>query len=296
MKGYKIDSSGKIHLMTDFKKIFLTIGILIAIILTLALLLACKGDAMKTNNKTLSSCTDVPESDWQHLSQKNIYFGHQSVGFNIVDGIKDIMKENPHIKLNVIETSDPSNVRGPSFAHFPVGENTNPKSKRDAFTSLMNKGSENKVDIAFFKFCYVDIRHETKIPELFEEYESTMSSLRAKHPQTVFVHFTVPLTTIQSGPIALIKQILGRPVAGYEDNIKREEFNEKLRKRYLGKEPVFDLALIESTNEEGNRLSFTHQGKIGYILASEYTNDGGHLNERGRKIVAEQLLIFLSKL
>ena len=251
---------------------------------------------MKTDNKTLSSSMDVSESDWQQLSRKNIYFGHQSVGFNIIEGIKDIMKENPHIKLNIVETSDPSNLRGPSFAHFPIGENTNPKSKCDAFTSLMNKGSGNKVDIAFFKFCYIDIHFETNVSELFEEYEITMSSLRAKHPQTVFVHFTVPLTTVQGGPKALIKQILGRPVAGYEDNIKREEFNEKLRKRYTGKEPVFDLALIESTNEKGNRLSFTHQGKIGYILASEYTNDGGHLNERGRKIVAEQLLIFLSNL
>lgn len=251
---------------------------------------------MKTDNKTLPSIMDVPHSAWQNLSQKNIYFGHQSVGFNIIDGIKDIMKENPHIKLNMVETSDPSSLRGPSFAHSPVGENTNPKSKCDAFTSLMNNGLGNKADIAFFKFCYVDIRRDTDIPRLFEEYESAMSSLRAKHPQTVFFHVTVPLTTIQSGPKALIKQILGRPVDGYEDNIKREEFNGKLRKHYTGKEPVFDLALIESTNEKGKRLSFTHQGKIGYILASEYTNDGGHLNERGRKIVAEQLLIFLSKL
>ena len=39
---------------------------------------------------------------------------------------------------------------------------------------------------------------------------------------------------------------------------------------------------------------FTVTGKTYYSLISEYTRDGGHLNERGRKIVAEQLLIFLT--
>lgn len=296
MEGFQRASAEAVNLIKDFKKI-LSIGYsLIMIGLTLSILFACTGDRMKTDKTTLPSIMDVPAGLWQNLSLKKIYFGHQSVGFNIIDGIKDIMKENHQIKLNIIETINPSDLNSPAFTHSPVGRNMNPKSKSDAFAGLINERLGNKVDIAFFKFCYVDIVPETNVSKLFEEYESTMSSLRAKYPRIVFVHFTVPVTTLQSGPKALMKKIIGRPVGGYEDNIKREEFNEKLRKRYAGKEPVFDLAFIESTNEAGSRVTFTHKGKTGYILAFEYTNDGGHLNDRGRKIVAEQLLIFLSKL
>ena len=39
-----------------------------------------------------------------------------------------------------------------------------------------------------------------------------------------------------------------------------------------------------------------HGLKIYYSMAPEYTTDGGHLNETGRKRVAEQLLIFLANL
>jgi len=33
-----------------------------------------------------------------------------------------------------------------------------------------------------------------------------------------------------------------------------------------------------------------------FIMLPQYTTDGGHLNEEGRKIVAEQLLIVLAEL
>jgi len=69
-----------------------------------------------------------------------------------------------------------------------------------------------------------------------------------------------------------------------------------LRKEYEGKEPLFDIAKFESTLPDGSRTSFSENGKIYYCLASNYTTDGGHLNDLGKKVVAEQLLLFLSKL
>ena len=62
------------------------------------------------------SVKDIPTAKWEKLSQKKIYFGHQSVGFNIIDGIKDLMKENPQIKLNIIETTDQSDFKSGLFA------------------------------------------------------------------------------------------------------------------------------------------------------------------------------------
>ena len=54
---------------------------------------------------------------------EKIYFGHQSVGFNIMAGVKDLMKGNPQIKLNIVETTNESDFKVGLFAHSRVGEN-----------------------------------------------------------------------------------------------------------------------------------------------------------------------------
>ena len=85
-------------------------------LLTLAIVLlflftACNGGKLPEKQVTFTALKDVPESTWKTLSKKKIFFGHQSVGFDIIDGIKDIMKENPQIKLNIVETSNPSDFK-----------------------------------------------------------------------------------------------------------------------------------------------------------------------------------------
>jgi hypothetical protein len=271
-------------------------NVLIVSLLIAMFVISCSGGKMEVSKTTLPSIKDVPVEAWQKLSQKKIYFGHQSVGFNIIDGIKDVMKENPQIKLNIVESSNPSDFTTPLIAHSRVGKNTDPQSKCDAFADVMEMGLGDKTDIAFFKFCYVDIFPDTDVNRVFAEYKKTMSALRSKYPRTTFVHFTIPLTVLQTGPKAWVKKIIGRPINGYDDNIKREQFNEKLRKEYNGREPIFDLSTIESTTPEGLRATFQKDGKLYPYLVTDYTDDGGHLNGQGRCIVAEQLLIFLANI
>lgn len=252
---------------------------------------------MQINNAKLPSIKDIPNSSWEKLSQKKIYFGHQSVGFNIIDGIKDLMKENPQIKLNIVETSEHKNFDNPIFAHSRVGSNKDPNSKTDAFAELMNKGICDRMDIAFFKFCYVDIDGQTDVQEVFTQYKDTLARLRAKHPKTTFVHVTVPLSTTKATWKTWIKKILRKDeIWEYDSNIRKNEFNDFLRKEYSGKEPIFDLAYVESTFPDGRRSTFTKAGETYYSMAPEYTHDGGHLNETGRKRAAEQLLILLANL
>ena len=243
-----------------------------------------------------SSISDIPESTWKNLSEKRIYFGHQSVGYNIIEGLKDIMKENPMIKLNIIETNDPHKLTTPIFAHSRIGNNTEPGSKSEEFSMLMKQGIGNKADFALFKLCYVDITADTEVQKVFANYKNIMANLKKTYPKTKFIHVTVPLTTVQTGFKALVKKIIGRPITGYVDNINRNQFNDMLRKEYNGKEPIFDLAGIESTFPDGRRASFMKDGKNFYSLVPEYTYDGGHLNEEGRKRVARQLLLFLANL
>jgi len=133
---------------------------------------------MPEEEVSLEALQGVPESTWTKLSQKKIFFGHQSVGYNIIDGVKDLMGEFPRIKLNIIKTSDPADFNKPLFAHTGVGKNTNPQSKIDAFAGIMQNGIGSKADIAFFKFCLVDITAETDAQKVFAEYKNAMSRLQ----------------------------------------------------------------------------------------------------------------------
>lgn len=260
-------------------------------------IISCSGGKMDTTNKvSFPSIKDVPAEAWQKLAQKKIYFGHQSVGNNILDGVRDVMKENPQVKLNIKETSDPKDINTPVFAHSPVGKNMDPVSKCDAFAGYMASGLGQKVDIAFFKFCYIDILHATEVDKVFAEYKKSIDLAKKSSPNVMIVHITTPLRVVQAGPRVWVKKIIGRPIGGYDDNVKREQFNAMLRKEYSGKEPIFDLAGIESISPDGSRVTFDKDGKLYPALAPAYTNDGGHLNELGRKVVAEQFLIFLANL
>lgn len=263
----------------------------------LTLFTSCNGGEMKETLNPFPSIKVIPVSSWEKLSQKKIYFGHQSVGYNIIDGIKDIMKQNPQIRLNIFETSDPTHFDEGIFAHSRVGKNEDPKSKTESFDEFMRKGIGDSMDISFFKFCYVDIQKNTDKEDLFEDYKSKLSLLEKNYPRVMFIHVTIPLRTVKIGWKTRIKEWIGKgEMWEYAGNIERNEYNSLIREEYEERKPFFDLAKIESTYPDGKRSSFTANGKLIYSLIPEYTKDGGHLNERGRKIVAEQLLILLANL
>lgn len=257
---------------------------------------SCEKGTMNYKPIPVTPVTEVRESAWKRLSEKKIYFGHMSVGFNIVEGLKDVMKENPQIKLRIVETNDTTMFGMPIFAHSRNGKNHDPESKIDAFAESMERGIGNNVDIAFFKFCFVDITANTDVQKEFKYYKEKMEKLKGHYPQTIFIHVTVPVTTVQSGLKAWLKTLLDRPVDGYAQNIRRNEFNDLLRQEYEGKAPLFDLGKIESFLEDGQSVTFAEGGKSFYAMNPAFTNDGGHLNPTGRKFVAQSLLILLAQL
>jgi hypothetical protein len=271
-------------------------GILLIFIISSMILLGCGGGKMADKESAAAAIKGVPEASWKSLAGKKIYFGHMSVGNDMIEGIHDIAKEIPQIRLNIVETNNPSNFDRPLFAHSSIGKNEDPGAKIDSFVQYMDNGLGSKADIAFFKFCYIDILSATDADEVFNRYKNAMEMLKKKYPKVTFVHVTAPLRLVQTGVLVPIKKIIGRPVGGYADNIKRSRFNELLRQEYKGKEPVFDLARIESTYPDGRRFEFDSGGKSYESLVADYTSDGGHLNEYGRKIVAAQLLAFLANL
>ncbi|MBU1087117.1 MAG: hypothetical protein KKD05_06315 [Candidatus Omnitrophica bacterium] len=265
---------------------------IIFIISVSSYVLNCKGGAMgKTVD--LLELKAVPQAKWDSLANKKIYFGHQSVGYNIIDGIKDVMTEMPNIKLNIIETKNPEDFKKGIFAHSTVGRNENPKSKIDDFKRIMDSGVGGKVDIAFFKFCYIDINSETDQAELLAYYKNTMNYLERKYPNTKFVHFSVPIRTTNNSFKARIRRFFNKDVWGDKENIARNKYNKNFMDEYVPNEDFFNIALYEATLPDHSLNYCAKRGNDYLALWSGYSEDGGHLSLLGKKYIAQKLLLFL---
>jgi hypothetical protein len=244
---------------------------------------------MKTN------LDDITDAQWQRLASRKIYFGHQSVGRNLLEGVRELMAENPKIRLNIVTSSAPASVAGPALVESPIGTNGDATSKAHAFASSLERGLGSGGGVAMYKYCYLDTLPETDPQKMFDEYRENVRAIRAAHPDITIVHITSPLTTVENTPKYLLKKLLGRPT-DRELDAKRNRYNELLRKEYGGREPIFDLAQVESTQADGSRSSFLHDGSTVYTLAPAWTDDGGHLNQAGRRAAAIGLLRVLAQL
>jgi len=217
--------------------------------------------------------------------------------------MEEIIQANHQIKLHIDKTNKGASYpfTSPTFLHNAIGENQDPFSKIDDFQNNIDNKFGTKPDIAFFKFCFVDFDPRTDIDAVFSHYKNTMATLKKNYPNITFIHITVPLTCYAPGPSGwvkrskdIIKKIIGKQ--NLYDFSSANIYNQKLREEYSGKEPLFDLALFESTYPDGTRALYQKDNKTLFELVQDYTNDGGHLNEQGRKFIAEQLLIFLAQL
>jgi hypothetical protein len=213
-----------------------------------------------------------------------------------MEGIGEVAKEHPGVKLNVVESVNAKLPSGPAFVHGKIGQNTDPLSKIHDFDRNLRNGIGDKADIAFFKLCYIDINRETDVQSLFNEYKATMAKLARDYPKTKFVHVTTPVRVTPITWKTQVKGLLGKPNLSLEDNLRRQDYNELMRKEYEGKAPFFDLAAAESAFEDGKAYYRQKGSRAVSCLIPEYASDGSHLNERGRKVVAERLLGCLSHL
>jgi hypothetical protein len=235
------------------------------------------------------------DAQLQRLLAKKIFFGHQSVGDNILQGIRDWRAEDSRLQLPLIRSADPAAVSGPALVETHIGENGNAASKDAAMAAILGQGMGAGGGIALYKYCYVDIDSQTNISQLFENYRRHFDHLKAKNPSVEFVHVTVPLTRAEPESKAWVKSLLGKPLER-DRNAKRNEFNELLRDTYAVRDPIFDVAEVESTHPGGSRSFLIHGGRKVYTLVPEFTTDGGHLNALGRKAVARHLLLVLGQL
>lgn len=230
--------------------------------------------------------------DWPALARQRVFFGHQSVGGNILDGIRALAKRD-NAALPIAE--DRSRTSPTGITHFMVGVNGDARSKIDDFRKVVDSGAAHGADVAMMKLCYVDITAGTDAVAVARHYIGVLDDLATRHPSTRFVAVTAPLTRLQTGPRAWVKRMLGRLPAGYHDNARRADFNQLLRQHYAGTGRLFDLAQLEATGL-GVHHTVVVDGTRVDVMDPSLTPDDGHLNEAGQRIVGAAFLQFLGTL
>ena len=225
---------------------------------------------------------NVPTTTWARVSAVRTFFAHQSVGGNLLAGVQDLQQRDHVSALPIVDIGKTSAPSGPVLAHLYVGQNGDPMSKIRGFREALESGLGDTLDVAALKFCFWDIQKGTPVAEVFDEYSQTITELHARFPRVTFVHVTVPLFTRDDDWRAGIRRLLSMDVPRTLDNAKRHELSERIRARYAGREPLFDLEAFEAASDrEGGGIPY---------LRSEYTYDGGHLNESARAAGAAAFL------
>jgi len=262
-----------------------TIHLVLVVLMASFMTASCAGPARPTESRL--------KTDFDRVARRRVFFGHQSVGMNLLDGVRRLA-EQEGAGYRVVETTDPSALVPATLLHSFVAENGNPERKLASFERALDSGIGDVADVALLKFCYVDFGPSTDAGSLFAKYQAMLARQRARHPRLAFVHVTVPLTTVQGGWRGLVTRALGRVPAGLAENAKREEYSDLVRRAYAGKEPVFDLARLEATAPDGSVVSASDGVREVPALAAGYTEDGGHLNPDAQLRLARELLSTLA--
>lgn len=260
-----------------------------ALACTAILTAACGGDPLPPAPPvTMPEFSAITPAQWEALAQRRVYFGHQSVGRNIVAGLDVVLANNPQLGLRVVEGVPTDSA--PGLYHQNVGQNRDIESKRRDFVAATDSAA---VDAAMLKFCYVDINGDTDPDSLFANYREWIAGVQAKHPDMRIVHATLPLTDLEGRREWLMGKIR-RDATKRDLNYIRHRYNTLLRAEYAGKAPIFDIAALESTRDDGTRTTFRYKGEDVPFMNPALTDDGGHLNLDGQRKVAERFLALLA--
>jgi len=233
--------------------------------------------------KSASLQNDV--SQFVFPGKLRVFFGHQSVGRNILDGIR---QNHPNAKI-VAYDSQEKGARKYGIFHKSIGRNGDPYSKIDGFVECVQSAA-TPFDIALMKFCYADIDTMTDVNELFQYYQEAMNKLSRTLPGTRILHCTVPLRSIRLGIRSFLRLAFGRSVTAIQENIQREALSDLVRSDCLENSRLFDIAALESKSLSGSLCVPNYHAVRVPALDPYYSSDGGHLNGVGRRYIAEKFV------
>lgn len=235
---------------------------------------------------------DQVKADLLAISQARVFFGHHSVGNNILKGVRGLAAR-AGVPIRVEEVTAAGAVpAGTGLFHGEIGENYDPDAKMGDFAIALGAPGEARYDVATFKFCYVDLGENSKErspDKLFKRYAAIMNTIEAEHPNVKVLHSTMPLMAEPPGKKTRLKRLFGMSTSTDGTNIDRNEFNRLARGQYSASS-LLDIARFEATRPDGSVAGFTSGGQEMEMLALEYSSDGGHLNDQGQEHVAAAFL------
>lgn len=264
-------------------------------VLSLGLTTALAGCSPREEAKAVAAVDiSAVRADMQAVAKSRILLGHKSVGRNILAGLEELETETGvPLRIETIDGIPPD--AEPGLFHSEIGENGDPDGKCEIFSHLLTRPERPAYDLAMMKFCYSDLKQDTALESaaMLERYSRLIGDLQVQRPDVRMVHVTLPLRADPPGKKTTLKRFLGLSTDADANNVLRNAFNAGLRQRFSA-EPMFDLAMIESTRADGSRSAFSDNGQTIYTLASEYTEDGGHLNAAGRRRAAIEFVRVLA--
>lgn len=228
------------------------------------------------------------------LADLRIFFGHQSVGQNIIDAIPSIYAAARVDAPTIVESATPLPMPGGYIQHAHIGTNGDPIGKIAEFDRIMRSGVADNVDVAAMKLCYIDLEGKVDVEAVFTSYRDTLTALERDYPNVTFIYLTAPLTTERDW-VKRLKARLG--VSDYyppSDNVIREEFNEKIRSEYAPTGRLFDIAAVQST-VDGTRALRNYDDADYYSMEESLSSDLGHLNTDGAAIVGSAFLASIAQ-
>lgn len=214
---------------------------------------------------------------------KRIFFGHQSVGENLLQGVRET---TPAVQV----FDDTPGMDDVGIWHARIGQNTQPLSKLRAFEQALAGDVGDWCELALMKLCYVDVTAQTDVLAFWDAYKAAMFRILSGRPKLKLLHITVPLNVTHTGWKSRVAGLLTSQPR-MDDNQERIAFSRMLHEHNPGR--VFDLAELESTNPEGYRCVTIRHGISIPSLCESYTDDGGHLNATGRTRISPAFLQFL---
>jgi hypothetical protein len=219
------------------------------------------------------------QADLETLRGVPIYFGHHSVGDNILQGLRALTRE-AGVELSIHEQR--------------VGENAKPLQKFEDFARHAEDPRAPREQLLLMKLCFVDFTPDSQPAALVEAYAQVVERVRKARPDARLVHVTPPLCARPADLKSKLKRTLGTQVWEDDCNARRAEFRELLLARFPG-QTVLDLGGLESTRPDGTRELHSVGGKPVPMLWPGYTDDGGHLNETGRLLAAKAFVRALAQ-
>ena len=149
------------------------------VVLLLALAPGCDSKT-DTHLEVKDVVDETLKKDLATLRGARVFFGHHSVGANILEGMAQLSKQTG-IDVRIDEAR--------------VGENTKPLGKFEDFAKRAEANPSDGTQVMAMKLCYVDFRPDTDVGELVRAYSAAVERVKKARPGVRIVHVTPPLCT-----------------------------------------------------------------------------------------------------